>query len=188
MLNKILISIMAVGFLAACEPVDMSGKVTTASSDDSSTSTSSSGSSTTSSDVSTSSNNGGTTATAEVVEVVTLSVEEELASVGNSVYFGYDSAVLSSDSKAVLASQAIILAANPEVTIVVEGHCDERGTREYNLALGERRAASARDYLISQGVSAARIKTISYGKERPAFVGSTSYAYSKNRRATSVIQ
>ena len=71
---------------------------------------------------------------------------------------------------------------------MIEGHCDERGTREYNLALGERRASASRDYLVAQGVNAARIKTISYGKERPSFIGSNLYAYSKNRRSVSIIK
>jgi peptidoglycan-associated lipoprotein len=110
------------------------------------------------------------------------------SNVVDTVYFDYDSSVLSDDAKAVLSAQAAYLSSNPSLTLVVEGHCDERGTREYNLALGERRATAARDYLVAQGVNAARIKTISYGKERPTFVGSNDYAYSRNRRAASVLQ
>jgi peptidoglycan-associated lipoprotein len=71
--------------------------------------------------------------------------------------------------------------------VTVEGHCDERGTREYNLALGERRAASAKKYLVGAGVAASRVSTISYGKERPAVIGSDESAWSQNRRAVSVI-
>ena len=104
------------------------------------------------------------------------------------MFFDYDSSALSAEAKATLSAQAAFLAGNPAVTITVEGHCDERGTREYNLALGERRATAARDYLVAQGVNAARIKTISYGKERPSFIGSNPYAYSKNRRVVSVIR
>jgi peptidoglycan-associated lipoprotein len=111
----------------------------------------------------------------------------ELAQVGDTVYFEYDSSALSDDAKATLSAQAAFLAANPTLTVTVEGHCDERGTREYNLALGDRRASAARDYLVAQGVDSARIKTISFGKEKPAFVGSNSYTYSKNRRAASVL-
>jgi peptidoglycan-associated lipoprotein len=113
---------------------------------------------------------------------------EELIKVGDKVYFEYDSSALSDASKATLAAQAAFLKANPSIRITVEGHCDERGTREYNLALGERRASAARDYLVAQGIDNARIKTISYGKERPAFVGSNPYAYSKNRRSVSIIR
>jgi peptidoglycan-associated lipoprotein len=83
--------------------------------------------------------------------------------------------------------QAAFLNANPALTVTIEGHCDERGTREYNLALGERRATAARDFLLAQGVDSARIRTISYGKERPAMAGSTESAWSKNRRAATVI-
>ena len=83
--------------------------------------------------------------------------------------------------------QAAFLNANPALTVTIEGHCDERGTREYNLALGERRATAARDFLLAQGVDSARIRTISYGKERPAMAGSTEAAWSKNRRAATVI-
>ena len=83
--------------------------------------------------------------------------------------------------------QAAFLNANPALTVTIEGHCDERGTREYNLALGERRATAARDFLLAQGVDSARIRTISYGKERPAMAGSTEASWSKNRRAATVI-
>lgn len=113
---------------------------------------------------------------------------EELIKIGDKVYFDYDSSALSDEGKATLAAQAAFLKANPSVRITVEGHCDERGTREYNLALGERRASAARDYLVAQGIDNARIKIISYGKERPAFIGSNPYAYSKNRRAVSIIR
>jgi len=113
---------------------------------------------------------------------------EELIKIGDKVYFEYDSSALSDESKSTLAAQAAFLKANPSVRITVEGHCDERGTREYNLALGERRASAARDYLVAQGINNARIKIISYGKERPAFIGSNPYAYSKNRRAVSIIR
>lgn len=83
--------------------------------------------------------------------------------------------------------QAAFLNANPALTVTIEGHCDERGTREYNLALGERRATAARDFLLAQGVDAARIRTISYGKERPAVSGSNNASWAKNRRAATVI-
>ena len=103
------------------------------------------------------------------------------------MYFGYDSSALTADTEGTLMRQAAFLNANPALTVTLEGHCDERGTREYNLALGERRATAARDFLLALGVDSARIRTISYGKERPAVAGSNDGAWSKNRRAATVI-
>ncbi len=110
-----------------------------------------------------------------------------LANVGDRVLFGFDSSELTSGSQATLNRQAAFLAARPALRITIEGHCDERGTREYNLALGERRASVVRDYLVARGINAARIKTISYGKERPAAVGSNEAAWAKNRRSVTVL-
>ncbi|HAO58359.1 MAG TPA: peptidoglycan-associated lipoprotein Pal, partial [Alphaproteobacteria bacterium] len=115
------------------------------------------------------------------------SAADTLATIGNTVYFSYDSAALDGNSKGTLFRQAAFLNANPALTVTIEGHCDERGTREYNLALGERRAAAARDYLLAQGVDPARIKVISYGKERPAMAGSNEESWAKNRRAATVL-
>ena len=112
---------------------------------------------------------------------------DKLAAVGNTVYFGYDSAALDGNSQATLFRQAAFLKGNPSLTVTIEGHCDERGTREYNLALGERRAAAARDYLLAQGIDPARIRVISYGKERPVAAGSSETSWSKNRRAATVL-
>ncbi len=100
-----------------------------------------------------------------------------------SIYFEYDSFVLTSRSKGDLNKHVEWLNTNSSRNIQVEGHCDERGTTEYNLALGERRAASVKDYLVSKGISAGRISTISYGEERPATAGSDESAWSQNRRA-----
>ena len=83
--------------------------------------------------------------------------------------------------------QAAFLKANPALTVTLEGHCDERGTREYNLALGERRGSAARDFLLAQGVDSARIRVVSYGKERPAVSGSNEGSWARNRRAATVI-
>ena len=115
------------------------------------------------------------------------SAEEALAAIGNTVYFGYDSSALTAAAEGTLARQAAFLNANPALMVTIEGHCDERGTREYNLALGERRAAAARDYLLAQGVDPARIRVISYGKERPVAAGSNETSWSKNRRAATVL-
>ncbi len=112
----------------------------------------------------------------------------ELTTIGDRVHFDFDSYALNLLSKEVLRRQAAFLGRNPSVRITIEGHADERGTREYNLALGESRAAAARDFLVAQGVNPSRIKTISYGKERPAAIGSNENAWKQNRRAVSVIQ
>lgn len=114
--------------------------------------------------------------------------EQELVeNVPDRVFFGYDSSVLDSRDQSVLQLQADWLKANPAITITVEGHADERGTREYNLALAERRANSVKNYLVRLGVNLSRINTISYGKERPAVVGSSDAAWAKNRRGVTVI-
>lgn len=107
--------------------------------------------------------------------------------IGDRVLFAVDQSTLSPEAQTVLAAQARWLQANPGYTALIEGHADEQGTREYNLALGGRRANAARDYLVSQGVPAARLRTISYGKERPIQVCSTEACYSQNRRAVTVL-
>jgi peptidoglycan-associated lipoprotein len=99
------------------------------------------------------------------------------------IYFDYDKYNLKSEAKNGLSSNAKTLADNPDVTVLIEGHCDERGTVEYNLALGEKRARAARDYLVDLGIKPERIRTISYGEERPVDPGHSETAWSKNRRA-----
>ena len=116
-----------------------------------------------------------------------MSDAEKLAQVGNTVYFGFDSSELAVEAQAILDRQAAFLNVNPTLVIVVEGHADERGTREYNLALGDRRATAVRDYLLAKGLNSARVRTVSYGKERPAVEGSTEAAWEKNRRAATVL-
>ena len=115
------------------------------------------------------------------------STDELLAKVGSTVYFGYDDSSLTAEAQDTLDRQAAFLKANPTIRIAIEGHCDERGTREYNLALGDRRASAARDYLVAKGVNASRLSTISYGKERPAVGGSNDTSYALNRRSMSKI-
>jgi len=113
--------------------------------------------------------------------------DEFVANVGDRVFFATDSSVLNGESQAVLSRQAAWLKTNGNVNVVLEGHADERGTREYNLALGERRANSARNYLVNLGVAASRISVVSYGKERPAVLGSDAGAWSQNRRSVTVL-
>ena len=112
---------------------------------------------------------------------------EKLAQVGDTVNFGFDSAELTVSARSTLNRQAAFLNLNPDLMIVIEGHADERGTREYNLALGDRRATAVRDYLVAKGINSARVRTVSYGKERPAVAGSDEAAWAKNRRAATVL-
>jgi peptidoglycan-associated lipoprotein len=107
--------------------------------------------------------------------------------VGDRVLFAVDQSTLSDQARGVLAGQAQWLNTNSDFAIIIEGHADEQGTREYNLALGARRASAVQNYLISQGVSASRMRTVSYGKERPIEVCSEEACYAKNRRAVTVL-
>ncbi len=116
------------------------------------------------------------------------SVADFRQNVGDRVFFDTDQSTVREDGRATLSKQAEWLKKYTNYQVTVEGHCDERGTREYNLALGERRANAARQYLIAQGIPAARIKTVSFGKERPDPVGSDEAAWSRNRRAVTALQ
>ncbi len=109
-----------------------------------------------------------------------------LVAVGDRVYFAYDSSLLGTDSQRVLQRQAVWLRERPTVTLTIEGHADERGTREYNLALGARRADAVRDFLVARGVPSDRLRTISYGKERPQVAGADESSWAQNRRGVSV--
>ena len=113
-------------------------------------------------------------------------VEYLASGVPDRVFFATNETVLTTASRETLRKQAAWLRKNSDITIVLEGHADERGTREYNLALGERRANSAKDYLMTYGISSDRISVLSYGKERPVDSGSNPLAWSKNRRSVTV--
>ena len=167
-----LLAICAVAFLfTACETAsNVAGDSASGSSSSSATAAGSTSSSASSS----------TTATQ-------MSDAEKLAQVGNTVYFGFDSSELAGEGQATLDRQAAFLNVNPTMVVIIEGHADERGTREYNLALGDRRAVAVRDYLLAKGLNAARVRTVSYGKERPAVSGSNEEAWAKNRRAATVL-
>jgi peptidoglycan-associated lipoprotein len=119
--------------------------------------------------------------------VVPGSAQDFQQNVGDRVFFDTDKSSIKSEGQQTLQRQAQWLAKYPNVTISVEGHCDDRGTREYNLALGERRAQAVRNALVALGVQANRVKTISYGKERPAVVGDNEAAWAQNRRGVTVI-
>lgn len=104
----------------------------------------------------------------------------------STVFFGYDKSALDSESRKVIANNAEWMKANPNVRVQIEGHCDARGTIEYNVALGERRANAVKSYMVSMGVAADRLSVISYGKEKPLEMGDSESAWSKNRRANFV--
>jgi peptidoglycan-associated lipoprotein len=105
----------------------------------------------------------------------------------DTVHFALDQYDIDSEARSILDSQAAWLTAHPEARVTLEGHADERGTREYNLGLGDRRANAAKNYLAARGVSATRITTISYGKERPIALGSDEASWAQNRRAVTIV-
>ncbi|MBI3441954.1 MAG: peptidoglycan-associated lipoprotein Pal [Proteobacteria bacterium] len=125
----------------------------------------------------------------EMTQGATPGTQQDLVvNVGDRVFFGYDKYDLSPEARATAEKQAMWLKKYPHLNISIEGHCDERGTREYNLALGEKRAMTLRNYLIALGVESGRIQTISYGKERPAVTGSDETSWAQNRRGVVVVQ
>lgn len=113
--------------------------------------------------------------------------QEDAVEVKDRVFFAYDSSELSDEAKKILDVQTMWLKSDPSINITIEGHCDERGTREYNIALGERRANAAKDYLIANGIENSRMKVVSYGKEHPIYFGTDEAVVSKNRRAVAVV-
>jgi peptidoglycan-associated lipoprotein len=115
------------------------------------------------------------------------SQEDFVANTGDRVFFAFDKSDLSSEAKGQLGKWVAFLKQYPQDSLTIEGHADERGTREYNLALGERRANSVKSFLVANGVQATRLKTISYGKERPAVIGSNDAAWAQNRRGVGVV-
>ena len=173
MFYKFLISAILLLFVASCatkpkDDADASG----------------SGSSTSDSSVST---DEGTITETSGSGIVSGSQEDLIVNVGDRVFFGYDSSDLDSDALELLQDQVAWLKQNSQVSVTIEGHCDERGTREYNLALGEKRAQAVKNYLIGLGISPDRVSTISYGKERPAVVGSNDGAWAQNRRSVTIV-
>ena len=191
MLHRLIALVAVAFFVTACETAsqtttDSSGESSSSTAASSASTSSSSGSSGSSSS-SSSSSGGSASSSSSSAAAAKASAEEALAAIGNTVYFGYDSSALTADAQGTLARQAAFLNANPALTVTIEGHCDERGTREYNLALGERRGSAARDFLLARGVDSARIRVVSYGKERPAVSGSSEGSWARNRRAATVI-
>ena len=115
------------------------------------------------------------------------SSQDLVVNVGDRVFYALDKSNLNPQARATLEKQAAVLKKFGSVRVTIEGHCDERGTREYNLALGERRANSAKDFLVALGISPNRIKTISYGKERPVALGHEESSWSQNRRGVTTV-
>ncbi len=115
------------------------------------------------------------------------SQQDLVVNVGDRVFFGYDRYDLTPEAQGTLELQAEWMRRYPAVTLTVEGHCDERGTREYNLALGERRANAVKSYLVALGIDPMRVGTLSFGKERPAVLGSNPAAWSQNRRGVTLV-
>ena len=129
----------------------------------------------------------GTDAGIETAGPIPGSQADLVVNVGDRVFFGTDRYDLSPEARLALDTQASWLQQYPSLNLVVEGHADERGTREYNLALGERRANSVKNYLVALGVSGARITTVSFGKERPSVLGANESAWSQNRRSVTKV-
>ena len=127
------------------------------------------------------------TQAAPTSSIIPGSAEDLRVNVGDTVHFDYDKYEVLEADRAVLQRQAAWLGKYPSVRVTIEGHCDERGTREYNLALGARRANAVKEYLVSLGVSAGRLETISYGKERPMCTESSESCYAQNRRGVTTI-
>ena len=171
MIYKILITSILVLFVAACatKPKDEA--------DSSGSGSSSSGDSVSEGTITETTGSG----------IVSGSQEDLIVNVGDRVFFGYDSSDLDSDALELLQDQVAWLKQNSEVSVTIEGHCNERGTREYNLALGEKRAQAVKNYLIGLGINPDRVSTISYGKERPAVVGSNDGAWAQNRRSVTTV-
>ncbi len=128
-----------------------------------------------------------TTSKAKTMVVKPGSQEDLVVNVGDRVFFAFDKFNINAEARKTLELQAAWLKRNASVTVTIQGHADERGTREYNLALGERRANAVKDYLITLGVNPQRIDTISYGKERPVAIGSTNAAWAQNRRGVTKV-
>ncbi len=195
-MKRFLLLAAGAALLTACETAsEIDAIASGASGSSATTSTASSGSSSSGSSDSSSSSSSSTSSSgasgSSSDSTTTYSYDTDpntaLIKVGDRVLFGYDSSELDDEDRSVLDNQAKFLNQNPSLKVTIEGHCDERGTREYNLALGEKRASAVKDYLISVGINTERISVVSYGKERPQVLGSNKAAWSMNRRSVTTI-
>ena len=190
-MKRFLLLAAGAALLTACETASEIDAIASGASGSSATtstaSSASSGSSDSSSSTSSSTSSSGASSDSATSYSYDTDPKTALIKVGDRVLFGYDSSELDDDDRSVLDNQAKFLNQNPSLKVTIEGHCDERGTREYNLALGEKRASAVKDYLISVGINSERVSVVSYGKERPQVLGSNKAAWSMNRRSVTTI-
>ena len=190
-MKRFLLLAAGAALLTACETASEIDAIASGASGSSATTSTASSASSGSSDSSSSSSSSTSSSGASSDSTTTYSYDTDpktaLIKVGDRVLFGYDSSELDDDDRSVLDNQAKFLNQNPSLKVTIEGHCDERGTREYNLALGEKRASAVKDYLISVGINSERVSVVSYGKERPQVLGSNKAAWSMNRRSVTTI-
>lgn len=180
MLIRFLISLFLIIFVAACatSPVKTVKTEGSGSSESESEVSSSSAGELTSVDY---------TSDVQSEGIVPGSQEDLIVNVGDRVFFAFDSFELDADAQELLQDQAAWLKQHNKASIIIEGHCDERGTREYNLALGEKRAQAVKNYLHGLGIGRSSLTTVSYGKERPAVIGSNDAAWGQNRRSITIV-
>ena len=187
-MKRFLLLAAGAALLTACETAsEIDAIASGASGSSATTSSASSGSSDSSSSSSSSTSSSGASSESTTSYSYDTDPKTALIKVGDRVLFGYDSSELDDEDRSVLDNQAKFLNQNPSLKVTIEGHCDERGTREYNLALGEKRASAVKDYLISVGINSERVSVVSYGKERPQVLGSNKAAWSMNRRSVTTI-
>jgi len=190
-MKRFILLAAAAALLAACETASEIDAVASGASGSTASTSASSGTSSSSSDGSSSTTSSSTSASSDSGTTTSYSYDTDpqtaLIKVGDRVLFGYDSSELDDEDRSILDNQGKFLNQNPSLKVTIEGHCDERGTREYNLALGEKRASAVKDYLISVGINGDRISVVSYGKERPQVLGSNKAAWSMNRRSVTSI-
>ena len=190
-MKRFLLLAAGAALLTACETASEIDAIASGASGSSASSSTASGGSSDSSSSSSSSTSSSAASSESTTSTTTYSYDTDpktaLIKVGDRVLFGYDSSELDDDDRSVLDNQAKFLNQNPSLKVTIEGHCDERGTREYNLALCEKRASAVKDYLISVGINSERVSVVSYGKERPQVLGSNKAAWSMNRRSVTTI-
>ena len=190
-MNRFLMLVAGAALLTACETASQIDAAATSEGGTSASSTGETASTSTSSSTSSSSGSNSTSASedssSQTAYQYDTNPKTELIRIGDRILFDYDSHELDDSDRKILQGQADFLNQNPSLKITIEGHCDERGTREYNLALGEKRANSSKDYLIALGIDNARIKVVSFGKERPQVLGSNKAAWKMNRRSVTTL-
>jgi len=192
-MKRFILLAASAALLAACETASEIDAVASGASGSSASTSASSGTSSSSSGGTSSTSSSSSSSSSSTSDSGTSSYSYDtdpktaLIKVGDRVLFGYDSSELDDEDRTILDNQGKFLNQNPSLKVTIEGHCDERGTREYNLALGEKRASAVKDYLISVGINGDRISVVSYGKERPQVLGSNKAAWSMNRRSVTSI-